>query len=65
MKPTAYDATTKEKYDNNGKGWYFRFDEDNKMRSKYIHSINQTWMGQFNTYKPTYCDENNEGNWEN
>ena len=28
-----------EKYDNNGKGGYFRFDDDNKMDYKYILSI--------------------------
>ena len=28
-----------EKYDNNGKGWYFRFDYDNNMSYKYISSI--------------------------
>ena len=26
--------TTTEKYDNNGKGWYFRFDDDNNMSYK-------------------------------
>ena len=31
--------TTTGKYDNNGKGWYFRFDDDNKMIYKYILSI--------------------------
>ena len=28
-----------EKYDNNGKGGYFRFDDDNNMSYKYILSI--------------------------
>ena len=28
-----------EKYDNNGKGGYFRFDDDNKMGYEYILSI--------------------------
>ena len=27
------------KYDSNGKNWYFRFDDDNKMSNKYILSI--------------------------
>ena len=36
MEPTVYDGTTKSdtqlrKNDNNGKGWYSRFDEDNKV----------------------------------
>ena len=33
------EAHNKEKYDNNGKDWYFRFDYDNKIRYKYILSI--------------------------
>ena len=48
-------------YDNNGKVWYFRFDDDNKMSCKYIISI---WLGQFDTYNRTYCEENKEGNRE-
>ena len=32
-------AHTYGKYDSNGKGWYFRFDYDNKMSYKYILSI--------------------------
>ena len=28
-----------EKYDNNGKGGYFRFDDDNKMGYEYMLSI--------------------------
>ena len=31
--------TTTEKYDNNGKGGYFRFDDDHKMSYRYILSI--------------------------
>ena len=31
--------TTTEKYDNSGKGGYFRFDDDNKMDYRYILSI--------------------------
>ena len=44
MKPTANDGTTTsgtqpwKKYVNNGKGWYFRFDDDNKMSYKYVLS---------------------------
>ena len=48
--------TATEKYDNNGKGWYFRSEDDNKMNYKYILSITWTWMGQFNTYNlPVLC----------
>ena len=38
------------KYDNNGKGWYFRFDVDNKMSYQYYPVDHLNWMGQFNTY---------------
>ena len=40
------------KYDNNGKDGYFRFDDDHKTSNKYILSITQIWMDQFqfNTY---------------
>ena len=31
--------TTTEKYDNNGKGGYFRFGDDNNMSYRYILSI--------------------------
>ena len=48
--------TTTEEYDSNGRGWYFQF--DNKMTYKNILSIAYTWMVQFNTYKPTICEEN-------
>ena len=34
--------TTTEKYENNGKGGYFRFDDDNKMSYRYILSITYT-----------------------
>ena len=48
--------TTTIKYDNNWKGGYFRFDDDNKMDYyKYILSITQTRMGQFNTCNLIYC----------
>ena len=50
--------TTTEKYDNNGKGEYFRFDGDNNMSYRYILSITYTEMGQLNTYNPIYCNEN-------
>ena len=36
---TTISDTTMEKYDNNGKGGYFRFDDDNKMGYEYIISI--------------------------
>ena len=57
MKPTAYDGTTTpgtqpRKYDNNGKGWYFRYDDANKMSYKWILSITCTWMGQYNNTIP-------------
>ena len=48
---TEYDVTNisdtrwRKKYDNNGKGWYFRFDDDNNMSYKYILSITWTEMG--------------------
>ena len=50
-----------EKYDNNGKGWYFWFD-DNNMSYEYILSITWTEIGQLNTYNPIYF--NDKGNWE-
>ena len=64
---TEYDVTniwhtTTEKYDNNGKDWYLRFDYDNNMSYKYILSITWTEMGQLNTYNPMYF--NNKGNRE-
>ena len=49
--------TTRENYDNNGKGGYFRFDDDNNMRCRFL-SITYTEMGQLNTYDPIYCNEN-------
>ena len=41
---TEYDVrhTTTEKYENNGKGWYFRYDDDNNMGFRYILSITYT-----------------------
>ena len=33
--------TTADKYDKNGKDWYFQFDDDNKM--SYIHMIFLVW----------------------
>ena len=50
--------TTTEKYDNTGKGGYFRLDDDNNMSNKYILSITYTEMGQLTTYNPIYCNEN-------
>ena len=50
--------TTKEKYDNNGKGGYFRFDVDDNMCYRYILSITFTKMGQLNTYNSIFCNEN-------
>ena len=50
--------TTNEEYDNNGKGGYFRFNDDNNMSYRYILSITWTEMGQLNTYNPTYCYDN-------
>ena len=37
------------KYDDNGEGGYFRFDDDNNMSFKYILSVTHTEMGQLNT----------------
>ena len=28
------------------------------MNYRYILSITQTWMGQFNTYNTTHCEQN-------
>ena len=50
--------TTTEKYDNSGKGGYFRFDDDNNMSYRYILSITYTEMDQLNTYNPIFCNEN-------
>ena len=50
--------TTNEKYDNNGKGGYFRFDDDNNMSYRYILSITYTEMDLMNIYNPIYCNEN-------
>ena len=50
--------TTTEKYDNNEKGGYFRFDDDNNMSYRYILSITYTEMGQLNTYNPINWNEN-------
>ena len=60
----SHTVTATEKCDNNGKGWYFHFDDDNKMSYKHILLITYIWMGQFNTYKPHFCVENKEGNWD-
>ena len=50
--------TTTEKYDNNGKGGYFRYDDDNNMSYRYILSISYTEMCQSNPYNPIYWNEN-------
>ena len=50
--------TTTEKYDNNGKGGYLRFDDDNNMSYRYIILITYTEMGQLKTHNPIYCNEN-------
>ena len=50
--------TTTEKYDNNGKGGYFQFDDDNNMSHRYILSVTYTEFGQLSTYNPILCDEN-------
>ena len=50
--------TATEKFDNNGKDGYIRFDDDNNMSYRYILSITYTEMGQLNTYNPIYCNEN-------
>ena len=42
-------------YDNDGKDWYFLFDDDKNMGYKYILSITYTWMGRLNTRDPIYC----------
>ena len=61
---TKYDVTNisdtqpRKKYDNNGKGVYFRFDDDNNMSYWYILSFTYTEMGQLNTYNSIYWNEN-------
>ena len=50
--------TTTGKYENNGKGGYFRFDDHNNMSYRNILSITYTEMGQMNTYNPIYNNEN-------
>ena len=47
--------TTTDKYDNNGIGGYFQFDDDDDNISyRYIISITYTEMGQMNTYAAEY-----------
>ena len=48
-------------YDKNGKGWYFQFDDDNKMSYQY-HLDHLNLKYQFNTYHLTHCECNKEGN---
>ena len=50
--------TTTQKYENNGKGGYFRFVDDNNICYRYILSFTYTEMGQLNTYNTIYCNEN-------
>ena len=50
--------TTTEKYYNNGKSGYFRFDDYNNLSYRYILSITYTEMGQLNKPNPIYCNEN-------
>ena len=45
-------AHNHEKYDNNGKGWYFRFDDDNKMIYKYIPPSISLSVVYFVLYSP-------------
>ena len=47
-----------EKYDDNGKGWNFRFDDDNNVSYRHFFSTTYTEMGQLNTNNPIYCNEN-------
>ena len=35
-----------------GKGWYFRFDDDNKMKYIYIFSFIKTTVGQLQNTQP-------------
>ena len=46
------------KYDNNGKGGYFPFDDDKNRSYRYILSITYTEMDQLTTHNPIYCNEN-------
>ena len=39
MKVNHLRGTNTEKYDNDGKSWYFQFDDDDKMSYKYVPSI--------------------------
>ena len=61
---TQYDVTSisdtqpRKKYDINGKGGHFRFDNDNNLSYRYIISITYTEMGQLNIYNPIFCNEN-------
>ena len=52
-----------EKHDNNGKGGYFRFDDDDNMSYRYILSITYTEMGQLNTYNPIVLTYSPLGPW--
>ena len=50
--------TTTEKYDNNRKGGYFQFDDDDNMSYRYILLITYTEMGQLTIYNPIFYYEN-------
>ena len=58
MQQTSQAHNRGKKYENNGKGGYFRFDVDINMSYRYIISITKTEMGQLNIYNPIYCNEN-------
>ena len=49
--------TTTEKYDDNWKSGYCRFDDDNNMSHRHILSITYTEIGQLNAYGPIYWNE--------
>ena len=50
-----FQAHSHGKNDNNGKGWYFSFEDDNKVSYKYILPISQIWMGRYNTQNLIKC----------
>ena len=58
-------AHNRDRYHNNWRDLYCRFDYDNKVSCKYILPNIQTWVAQFNTYNPTYREDNKEGKREN
>ena len=64
MSQTSQTHNHGKKYDNNGAGGYFQFDDDNKMSYRYILSITYTEMGQLNTYNPLYIVMKIKGYWK-